>query len=262
MDTEERRKPIVWTGDRKARFWAAYRKRLLETPEGRGDRGLTTWRRMDLRPGPVMVWEPADLGAFLDYATGRSRWITAYELIAATGMRRAEVCGLPWDEIDLDGAELGVSKTRVQVGWEVAEVSPKSEAGRRTNSLDAYIVKVLRAWRRQQLEERLAWGTDYIESGLVFTRENGEPIHPDTLTESFERLAFAAGLPPIKLHGLRHGWASYALKAGVDISVVQRRLGHSTSQLTRDTYTGVLSDLDRAAADSVAAIIPRRSKRG
>ena len=77
------------------------------------------------------------------------------------------------------------------------------------------------------------------------------------VSSRFRRLAFAAGLPPVSLHSLRHGAATYALAAGVDIKVVQERLGHSTSALTRDTYTSVLPDVARAAAEAAAAIIPR-----
>lgn len=260
METETKWKPVVWTGQRKAKFAADYRARLAQTPEGRGDRPFTTWRTMTLRPAPVMVWTAIDLGAFLDYAT-RHRLGPIYETIAGTGMRRGEVCGLHWTDVDLDAAELHVGTERVQVGWEVEQLTPKSEAGWRTITLDAGLVKLLRAWRKQQLEDRLAWGEDWIENGLVFTRENGAPLHPDTVTDTFERLAFAAGLPPVNLHALRHGWATYALAGGVDIRVVQDRLGHSTSQLTRDTYTSVVDELARQAADTVAAMIPRKARR-
>jgi integrase len=90
----------------------------------------------------------------------------------------------------------------------------------------------LRTWRKKQIAGRLAWGTDCVENGLVFTRENGEALHPDMLTDTFERLSFAAGLPPVQLHRLRHSHATYELSAGVDIGVVQERLGHSTRKLT------------------------------
>jgi integrase len=216
---------------------------------------------MTLRPAPVMVWEPGDLGVFLDYAT-RHRLSPVYELIAATGMRRGEACGLEWPEVDLDAAQLWVGGERVQVGWEVVEQTPKSRAGYRTVPLDSATVALLRTWRTQQMKERLAWGEDYADTAKVFTRENGDPLHPDMVTDTFERLAFAAGLPPVQLHGLRHGHASYALAAGVDIKVVQKRLGHSSSTLTRDTYTTVLDDLARSAADTVAAMIPRKARRG
>ena len=258
METEERWKPLVWTAEHRGKFWADYARLLDETPEGRGDRAFTVWRRMSLRPAPVMVWPPEDLGTFLDYAS-RHRLAPAFELIAATGMRRGEACGLMWSGVDLERAELKVRTERVQVGWDVVQQSPKSDAGARDVPLDAATVAVLRAWRKKQMADRLAWGSGWVESGLVFTRENGEPLHPDALTDTFEKLAFAAGLPPVQLHGLRHGHATYMLAAGVDISVVQNRLGHSTSKLTRDTYTSVLSGLARDAAESAAAMIPRKS---
>jgi integrase len=151
-----------------------------------------------------------------------------------------------------------VTTERVQVGWEAVDDEPKSEAGRRAIALDKATVAVFRQHRKRQLAERLAWQDAWVESGKVFTREDGSALHPATATELFERLAFAAGLPPVNLHALRHGAATYALAAGVDIKLVQERLGHSTSVLTRDVYTSVLPDVARAAAETTAAMIPRR----
>lgn len=151
-----------------------------------------------------------------------------------------------------------VGTERVQVGWQVVEADPKSEAGKRQVAVDRHTISLLRAHRKQQMQDRLAWGEAWVDSGLVFTREDGTPLHPDYVTDTFERLAFAAGLPPTRLHDLRHGHASYALAAGVDVKVVQERLGHSTSELTRDTYTSVLDEVARSAAEAVAAMIPRR----
>lgn len=260
METEENRKPIAWTAARKERFWIAYREHLASLPEGgRGDRAFLAWRTMKLRPSPVMVWEPDDLGVFLDYAAGH-RLSPLYELLADTAMRRGEACGLPWTEVYLNDASLHVGVERVQVGWKVEESRPKSDAGWRDIPLDSETVTTLRKWRKTQLSERLAWGSDWTDTGLVFTRENGTPVHPDSVTDTFERLAFAAGLPPIGLHGLRHGWATYALLAGVDITVVQDRLGHASSKITRDTYTTVLSELKRTAATTVHAMIPRKAR--
>lgn len=259
MEAEPKWKPIAWTGERKERFWAAYRERLAAMPEGRGDRAFTAWRSMALRPSPVMVWEPADAGVFLDYAA-RHRLSPLYEVLADTGMRRGEACGLPWTETFLNDSRLHVGAARVQVGWEVAELRPKSDAGWRDIPLDGKTVSTLRRWRKAQLAERLAWGEDWTDTGLVFTREDGTPLHPDTATDTFERLAFAAGLPPVGLHALRHGWATYALLAGIDITVVQERLGHASSKITRDTYTTVLSELSRTAATTVAAMIPRKAR--
>jgi integrase len=212
---------------------------------------------MSLRPAPVMIWVPGQTGRFLDHAA-RHRLTALYELIVATGIRRGEACGLSWADLDLEAAEMHVGSERVQVGWQVVAAEPKSEAGKRTIALDKATVTVLRAHRKRQMEDRLAWGEAWQDSDLVFTREDGVPLHPDYVTDTFERLAFAAGLPPVRLHDLRHGHASYALAAGVDVKIMQERLGHSTSKLTRDTYTTVLDDVARSAAEAVAAMIPRR----
>jgi integrase len=204
-----------------------------------------------------MIWLPQDTGAFLDYAA-RHRLSALFEVLASTGMRRGEVCGLPWTDVDLSAAELTITTERVQVGWQPVEDEPKSESGKRVIALDKATVAALRAHRKRQLAERLAWADAWAESGKVFTREDGSPLHPAAVTLLFERLSFAAGLPPVGLHSLRHGAATYALAAGVDVKLVQDRLGHSTSALTRDVYTSVLPDVARAAAEAAAAIIPRR----
>jgi len=128
----------------------------------------------------------------------------------------------------------------VQLGWEVLEGDPKSEAGGRTIALDAGTVAALRTHRREQREERMAWGPSaYVDSSVVFTREDGEPLHPAIITDRFHRLTTTAGLPPLRLHDLRHGAASLMLAAGVSMKVVQETLGHSSVVLTSDTYSSV-----------------------
>jgi integrase len=86
----------------------------------------------------------------------------------------------------------------------------------------------------------------------VFTREDGSPWHPADVTDAFTTAAAHAGLPPIRLHDLRHGTATHALAAGLDIKIVQEILGHSSSVITRDTYTSVLDDAKHAAAQAIA----------
>jgi integrase len=94
---------------------------------------------------------------------------------------------------------------------DVIEGDPKSDAGGRTVPLDAGTVAALRAHRRAQLAERLAWGPAWVDSGKVFTRENGEPLHPAMISDRFHDLVVAADLPPVRLHDLRHGAASLML---------------------------------------------------
>lgn len=228
-----KRRPIVWTAER-----------------------VTRWRESGgaWRPGPVMVWTPQQTGAFLD-AIEDDRLYPAYALAAFTGLRRAELAGLPWSETDLEAGLIMVRETRPDDDVD----DPKSEAGQRPVALSADTVALLRAWRRRQREERLAWGEGWTDSGLVFTREDGSPIRPAYLSEHFRLLVRRAGLPPIRLHDLRHGAATLSLAAGVDIKIVQEMLGHSTSAFTRDVYTSVVPEIATAAAEAVASIVPRRA---
>jgi hypothetical protein len=119
-------------------------------------------------------------------------------------------------------------------------------------------VVVLRAWRRAQFAVRLAWGGAWTDSGRVFTREDGRPLHPSFVTAGFQRLAFDAGLPPIREHDLRHGAASLARKAGADIKQIQEMLRHSSHAITADTYTSTVEDDDRAVAEAMSAVVPRK----
>jgi integrase len=261
METIRKWKPLAWTPAREDAFWKAYRDRLSRDTTTRGDRAYLAWRNMDLRPAPAMVWTPDHAGKFLAYATGH-RLCDMFELIMLTAIRRGEACGLARDHVDLDASEILIGTERVQVGWDVVQEDPKSDAGWRPIALDDREKALLRKISAAQAGERLAWGDDWHETGLVFTMEDGSPIHPDAVSDAFGRLAFAAGLPPVRVHDLRHAWASYALSGGISPAVVQQRLGHSTIKLTLDTYTTVLNDLARTAAKTVGDIIPARPADG
>jgi integrase len=261
MEAPRRWKPLAWTPAREAAFWRNYERELALYPATRGDRPYLAWRQMSLRPVPAMVWLPEHAGKFLAYADGH-RMCDMVELIMLTAIRRGEACGLAWPQVEADDAELLIGTERVQVGWEVVEQAPKSEAGWRAVALHEREVALLARIRARQAAEREAWAGDWHETDLVFTREDGEPVHPDYVSDTFGRLAFAAGLPPVRVHDLRHAWASYALSGGIEPAVVQQRLGHSTIKLTLDTYTTVLGELAKRAAQTVGEIIPLRPAEG
>jgi integrase len=223
------------------------------------DERVTRWRDTGERPSPVMVWTPEQTGAFLDHIAG-DRLYALFHLIAFRGLRRGEACGLHLTEIDWKAQTLTVSWQIVQLGWQTDLSAPKSEAGHRVVALDDDTTAVLAAHRKQQLEERLAWGPNWTDTGLFFTRENGEALHPADVTARFTQLVVDAGLPPVRLHDLRHGAATLAFAAGADLKVVQEMLGHSSVVLTGDTYTSVLPEVARAAAEGTAALI--RNARG
>jgi integrase len=116
-----------------------------------------TWSALSLHVAAVMVWTPQQTSAFLDHLT-TDRLSALFETIAATGMRRAEACGLERTDLDLDSAVITVSATRVQIDWDVQDETPKSDAGQRDITLDRRTVSVLRAHLARQAAERLAWG--------------------------------------------------------------------------------------------------------
>src|SRR6266851_3852078 len=122
-------------------------------------------------------------------------------------------------------------------------------------ALDRTTIAALAEHRHRQRAEAAAYGPGYRDSGYVFTCLNGDPMAPDRLTRTFKKLTALVGLPPVRLHDLRHGAASLALSAGVKLKVVQEMLGHSSIVLTADTYTSVLPDAAHAAAEKVAALI-------
>lgn len=134
-------------------------------------------------------------------------------------------------------------------------VSPKTRSSARTIALDRATVVALKAHRRHQLEERVAWGPGWTDSGLVFTQENGEGFHPERITRRFQAAAKRAELPVIPLHGLRHAYASAGLRAGVGLKVMQERLGHASLAVTSDIYSHVAPEVDREAADATANYI-------
>lgn len=252
---------VIWTPGREAVWREAYESGLVEAAARRKatgkvhPTGLDVWRSTP-RPSRVMVWGAMQTGMFLDHATD-SRLYALYHLVAFRGLRRGEVVGVAWSEVDLDEAVLTV---RDLLDEDLDPDDPKSEAGVRTISLDSETVKVLRAWRKRQSEERLRAGELWVNTGLVFTREDGSKLRDEGVSQQFETLARGAGLPPIRFHDLRHGAATLALAADIPMKVVSELLGHSKSSFTSDVYTSVLPEVRQAAADAVAAIVPRRSR--
>jgi integrase len=204
----------------------------------------------------VVTWTAEDLLAFLDHVSG-DRLFAAYVVLGTTGMRRGEVLGLRWSDVDLGSGRLSISQTLQSVQHRIVFTTTKTNRSRRTVALDPTTVEVLKVYRTRQLEERLAVGSAWQGShDLVFCLEDGSPLHPQSFTRQFKRHVTEAGLPELRgPHNLRHTWATLALKAGVHPKVVSDRLGHSTIAITIDTYSHVAPGLDEDAANTVAASI-------
>jgi integrase len=186
------------------------------------------------------TWTPTELGSFLDRsgATG-DRYHAAWVVLATTGMRRGEALGLRWSDVDLDAGTASIQQTVVAVRHNVSFGTPKTAKGRRSITLDAKTVATLRRHRVSQNSERLLIGAGWRDHDLLFTKVDGSPIHPERFSREFDRRVERWVLPRIRLHDLRHTWATLALGAGIHPKVVQERLGHAAISITLDTYSHV-----------------------
>ena len=141
---------------------------------------VAVWQRTGRRPSAVMVWTPEQTGAFLDSATGDPLY-ALYHLIALRGLRRGEAVGLSWSDVDLDGASLLIREQVVQLGWRTVRTAPKA-GSERVVALDTGTVEVLRVHRERQRAELAFLGLDPDSVSSVFTREDGQLVHPDYVT--------------------------------------------------------------------------------
>jgi integrase len=207
------------------------------------------------RPAEMKFWDAEQLRTFL-IQLGTDRLQAAWHLAAMTGMRRGEVLGLRWQDIDFDAARLAVRQTLVSVRYEIKSSTPKTHQAR-TIDLDAGTVHQLRDHRSRQSSEPAAWGPGYQLSELVFRREDGSPVHPDLFSQAFEVLVRKSGLPRIRLHDLRHTHATIALRAGVPVKVISERLGHEDPAFTMKQYAHVIPGMQAEAAALVAALVAK-----
>lgn len=200
------------------------------------------------------VWSATELRAFLTYVKS-DRLFALYLLAATTGMRRGELLGLRWQDVDSEAGRIQIRQTLVDIDYKPTFSEPKTKRSKRSISLDPATLAAVRTYRKAQLEERMEWGSAYEDSGLVFTRENGSLIHPQSVSLAFEKHARDAGLPRIRFHDLRHSYATIALAAGEHAKVVSERLGHSSVVMTLDVYSHVIPALGEEAASRVASVI-------
>ncbi|MFF3493691.1 tyrosine-type recombinase/integrase [Streptomyces sp. NPDC002795] len=252
----------VKRGEGVTRNWAS----MIELPDQERPKAevwtpalMAKWRETGVRPVPVMVWTPELTGRFLDSVIDDPHY-PLWHLLVFRGPRRGEAAGLRWDTgVNLQTREIHIVQQFLRVGKTVILGKPKADSTR-TMSMDEELHRLLTAEkiRQESAKNDLAeLGVPWADSGHVFVDEVGQPVTPEWITRRFLQLIEAADLPPIRLHDLRHGSATLALAGGVEMKVVSKRLGHSSLQITSDTYTHVLPQLLAAEAEAVVAVVPR-----
>jgi integrase len=167
-----------------------------------------------------------------------------------TGMRRSELLALRWQDVDLLLLQVSVNRSLHQIkGGRTVFRQPKTEKSRRLIALTPSTASLLQEYRNSQniLRESLGY-SKLTDADLVFCRYDGKPFLPNTVTHNWTKLVRRAGLSGIRLHDARHTHASLMLKKGIHPKIVQERLGHSSIQITLDTYSHVAPGLQQAAA--------------
>jgi integrase len=198
------------------------------------------------------TWTVTEVRSFLAVAD-KDRLAACWRL-SLYGLRRGEVLGLCWRDIDLGAATLTIRQARVLASYEVRVEQPKSANGVRTLPLDESVVAALRALKARQAAERLAAGPAYERTGYVATDELGRPVHPEWFTDEFHRIATRAKLRRIRLHESRHTACSLMEKAGVAPSIIAAWAGHYSAAFTMATYVHTNPEDLAVGRDALAAI--------
>src|SRR5712691_10092345 len=191
------------------------------------------------------------------------RLYAAFLTLFMMGLRRGELLGLRWQDIDWKVGVLHIRQTLVRVKnhetghTQLVFQEPKTEHSRRTIPIPEVCLVALRHHRAQQAEEKLALGQAYQDHGLVFCQADGEPMDPHTINFYFSQALARAGLPAIRVHDARHTFATWLLEQGVSPKVVQTMLGHSDIGTTLNIYSHVSLDLEKQAAATLNAVLTR-----
>jgi len=249
LDKPVRPHPVIWTDER-----------------------VEAWRRDGIRP-PVAVWTLRQLVTFLT-GVENDRLAALWWLIALRGLRRGEAAALDRDDLDSESRELTITRQLIALPGELYCGPPKSRASIRTIALDEagtrrlagqalrQTVELLRHQYSDQRrsDSRTRTGPGWRQGRPMFTYADGRPIRPEYLTHRFRMLVKELGLPPIRLHDLRHGAATLALASSTDLKVIQQMLGHSSIVTTADTYTSVLPETAHRAAQATADMVIKAAR--
>ena len=178
------------------------------------------------------------------------------KLLLYTGMRRGELCGLEWKDIDFERAVISVRRSSLYLsGKGVFEDETKNETSERCMKVSDDVIAMLRIWRAEQAKERLRLGDQWQNSDRLFTAWNGAPIRPDVITAWFHKFVTRNGLPPIHVHSLRHTNATLLIAAGTNLTTVAARLGHANTTTTSKIYAHAIKSADQAAAEALQDIL-------
>ena len=186
---------------------------------------------------------------------------TMITLLVYTGIRRGELCGLEWKDIDFDTNVIRINRSSQYIGGKkIITKEPKTRSGFRHFIMSNYICALLLDYQQWQNQQKIKVGKDWVENDRLFTQWNGLPIYPDTVTDWFAKFIKRSGLPYVTLHSLRHTNATLMIAEGIDVCAVSKRLGHANTATTLNIYAHALKSKDKAAAEALENVLDFREK--
>lgn len=203
----------------------------------------------------------------------------ALNLLIFTGCRRGEIMGLQWSDIDFKNNLINIKRTSLySKDRGIYQDTPKTEQSKRSISVPAKVMELLRVYKKEYNTKRLALGTAWTDTGFILVQENGKPMHPDTLTDYCSSFRTKYNniiekenkdrpktnklplLPHINPHAFRHSQASMLVLSGLDCATVSKRLGHANISTTTNIYTHILHEADKKASDKLENILLNQNK--
>jgi integrase len=211
-----------------------------------------------IRKRDIITLEADEVTHFLELAK-ESRYYIAFLLAISTGLRRGEILGLRWKDIQFEEKRASIQKNLVVVKGTPLLQEPKTKGSKRSISLPTTTVDALRKYKKVQAQEKLKQGALYQDNDLIVTTRFGTPVNPRHLLRSFYNLIKKANLPSIRFHDLRHTHATLMLQQGVHPKIVSERLGHSNTRITMDIYSHVLPSMQEEAVDQFEEMFLKNS---
>ena len=188
------------------------------------------------------------------------KWRTITELLIMTGARRGEILGLKWSAVDFEANRLHICNNILySPDRGIYEDTPKTEQSNRYISVPAETMRLLRQYQMWQNAERLRLGEYYNYQGFVFSQDNGQPMHPDSVTDWLAKFSKKYNLPHINPHAFRHTMASTLYFNGMDSVSISKRLGHAQVSTTANIYAHVMEAADQKNADILADVFLKKA---
>lgn len=209
---------------------------------------------------PVYL-QPDELGKLLDAVEAAPiKWRTITYFLAVTGCRIGEALGVKWEKVDLEDGTVKIDTSMNYLPKVGTYEGPTKTRKSRYVTLPAEMITRLKQYRAWQSERRLLLGGQWVDTGLVFTRDDGGPLIKETYRTWLAGLCRRNGLRPVHPHSLRHTFASVLISEGVDIVTVSKMLGHANTSMTTDVYSHIIEESKRKATECIADVMLRKKK--